>query len=165
MTNNNTFGPSHKIKESKSASETALTSHYVFFDQQVFNDFKKRCQQNKNELKANEFIIKSLTAEDIKKFDEADIPDDLVMKIFIAINHTAGYTENHIGLKIAENFDKDFALQWFKLRATSAHIESCKDAETTISISNFANIDGNIFGANRKSFENSLAEREAVVLA
>ncbi len=163
---NNTFGPSSQITKSTSPSETALTSHYVFFDKQAFADFKNYCQQNKNKLKANTFIIESLTTYDIKKFDEADMPDDLVMKIFIAINHTAGYNEKgHIGLKIAEELGDEFALKWFKLRATSAHIESCKDTEITTSISNFANIDGNIFGANRNGFKDSLQAREDVVLA
>jgi Txe/YoeB family toxin of Txe-Axe toxin-antitoxin module len=163
---NNTFGPSHKIKESKSASETDLTSHYVFFYQEAFDDFKDYCQKNKDKLKANEFIKDSLTAADIKKFEQAEIPNDLVMKIFIAINHTAGYDENsHIGLKIFEKFDQDFALKWFQLRAASAHIASSKNGQEIISMSTFANSDGNIFGANRNSFKGSLGEREAVVLA
>ena len=163
---NNIFGPSSQITNSTSPSKNALTSHYVFFDQQVFNDFKNCCQQNKNKLKENTFIINSLTTCDIEKSDEADMPDDLVMKIFIAINHTAGYNEKgHIGLKIAKELGDEFALKWFKLKATSAHIESCKDTEITTSISNFANIDGNIFGANRNGFKDSLQAREDVVLA
>ena len=164
----NIFGPSPQIKELKSQSETALTSHYVFFDKEVFNNFKNYCQKYRNKLKTNEYILKYLTKKDIAKLSQ-DGNDDVVMKLFIAINHTAGYAEErdgHIGLKLVGNFGEEFALKWFQLRATSAHIESCKkDAETTISISNFANIDGNIFGTNRKNFEDSLSEREVVVLA
>ncbi len=165
------FGPSCQIiKPLASQSETALTSHYVFFDKQAFADFKEYCQKYRDDLSKNKFIKEYLTQEDIDKLSKGSsnpLDDDVVMKLFIAINHTAGYgEEGHIGLKLVENFGEEFALKWFKLRATSAHIESCKkDDGTTISISNFANIDGNIFGTNRGGFENSLPERQAVVLA
>lgn len=102
---NNTFGPSSQIKKSTSQSETALTSHYVFFDKKVFDDFKNYCQQHRDDLSKNEFIKEYLTQEDINKLSQGSsnsLDDDVVMKLFIAINHTAGYAEKKdgdIGLK------------------------------------------------------------------
>ena len=172
----NVFGLGSKITQPKpkpSDSDENLQKVVFNFDERCFEEFKKQCSKNRSTLAKNTFLQQCLTQDDINKLsgqsgDIQRLDDEIVARIFIAIFHTAGYTDEHIGIRPSsliptKNDDSlakanQFANAWFKLRGTSDSVSNY--IANDFLQSDQVNIDARVFGYNCQSIEDLQAKRD-----
>ena len=172
----NVFGLGSKITQPKpkpSDSDENLQKVVFNFDERCFEEFKKQCSKNRLTLATNTFLQQCLTQDDINKLsgqsgDIKRLDDAIVARIFIAIFHTAGYTDEHIGIRPfslipTQNDDSlakanQFAHAWFKLRGTSDSVSNY--IANDFVQSDQANIDARVFGYNCQNIKDLQAKRD-----